>query len=138
MSAYASNTESLRGAKSDNQDDTDFSPRSQIISILTQEELDIQLKSAENKLVILKFCEKWCAPSLMIAPIFENLSEAHRNSVFIEIMAGQAEKLSKQYNISYLPTFYFYRNECKLDEIIGANEKKLRKLIEKHEYKFEN
>ena len=90
--------------------------------LTTQDGLDKVLKEAGHKLVIVMFHAQWCAPSLMMGPVFENVSLENKDCVFIRVDTNKAEQLSDTLDINVLPSFFFYRNTEKIDEMLGANE----------------
>ena len=58
----------------------------------------------------------------MIAPHFESMStEYASNAIFVKVDVDAMEKLSQQCGIRAMPTFQFYKNGEKVDEICGAD-----------------
>ena len=96
------------------------------------EELDKHLKEAEDKLVILMFYAHWCGPSTYIEPIFEELRDNNKDCIFLRINTNKAEKLTDRMDVNLIPTFLFYRNNTKVDELVGANEYILKEQFEKN------
>ena len=102
--------------------------------VATQEELDKHLKEAEDKLVVLMFYAHWCGPSTYIEPIFEELQNNNKDCVFLRINTNKADVLTDILDVSLIPTFFFYRNSAKVDELVGANEHILKERFEKNKH----
>lgn len=71
-------------------------------------------------------------PCKKIAPIFEELSTSASGRVFIEVDVDKNPALTKRYGISSMPTFLVFKNSQRVDEMLGADEEKLRSLVDKH------
>eukprot|EP00041_Stephanoeca_diplocostata_P007399 m.105244 g.105244 ORF g.105244 m.105244 type:complete len:228 (-) comp16858_c0_seq1:183-866(-) len=82
--------------------------------------------------VFAKFTAEWCGPCKKISPVFEELSVSTSRGFFVEIDVDKNAALAKQYGISSMPTFLVLKNTQKTDELLGANETKLRELVDKH------
>ncbi len=62
----------------------------------------------------------WCHK---IAPLYSSLAVEYKDRlVFVKVDAARLYTLKQQLGVNGLPTFHFYRNSQKIDEIIGANE----------------
>lgn len=82
----------------------------------------------QNKLIIVDFTAKWCGPCQRIAPFFEELSnrdEYITKCNFYKVDVDECEDISAECGISSMPTFQFYLNGNKVDELIGANTEQL-------------
>ena len=51
---------------------------------------------------------------------------------FIKVDVDEAEDITKECGISCMPTFHFYKNGAKLEEMMGASEQQLKDLCAKH------
>ena len=67
----------------------------------------------------------------MIAPVFEALSNdaKYNGIVFLKVDVDEAEDIAQSCNISAMPTFQFYRNGSKVEELVGANKDKIVGLL---------
>lgn len=88
-----------------------------------------------KKPAIVKFETKWCGACKVMAPIYEKLASKYLNKIkFTVVEADKFSKLADKYQIQGVPTFIFFRNGKKIDQIIGAVsekefEEKVKKLI---------
>lgn len=79
-----------------------------------------------------------CPPCRMIKPAFEAMSETYgalhgpmgARFVEIELGVGEGQKIASQYNVSATPTFVFFKNGVKVDEMAGADKRGLEVRIE--------
>lgn len=78
------------------------------------------------------FPQNRCGPCKYIAPIFEKLSESNPDIEFIKVDVDKSEDVAASCGISAMPTFQFYKDGAKVDEIRGADVPRLEQLISKH------
>nr|2YPM_A Chain A, LAFCA THIOREDOXIN [synthetic construct] len=103
-----------------------------VIQVTNKDEFESILSEAD-KLVVVDFTATWCGPCKMIAPKFEELSEEYPdNVVFLKVDVDEVEDVAAEYGISAMPTFQFFKNGKKVDELTGANQEKLKAMIKKH------
>ncbi|ORX53154.1 thioredoxin TrxA [Hesseltinella vesiculosa] len=76
---------------------------------------------ASDKLVVVDFYATWCGPCKMIAPKFENLVDEYTNVVFAKVDVDEASDIAAEVGVRAMPTFLFFRNGNKVDEVVGAN-----------------
>ena len=87
----------------------------------------------DTKPCVVDFYADWCGPCKMIAPRFEELSRVHSNVAFVKVNVDEAQSIAAHCAIRSMPTFHFYKNGHKVDEMIGADpsglEQKIKKLL---------
>ncbi|XP_070848842.1 thioredoxin b [Chaetodon trifascialis] len=85
------------------------------------------LKNAGDNLVVVDFWATWCGPCKQIGPLFEEESKKpeNKNVMFLKVDVDEAPDVSEYCQISCMPTFQFYKNENKVFEFSGANDKTL-------------
>ena len=78
-------------------------------------------------------CSARCPPCVGIAPAFAQLAKDHEGSVvFIKVDVDKADDVSADCKISAMPTFLFYKNGEKVDELVGASEAQLKEKVAKN------
>ena len=93
------------------------------------------LEESNNKLVVIDFTATWCPPCQMIGPKFVALSEdaAYKDKAIYKKCDVDANKeASEAAGIQCMPTFKFYKGGKEVDKLEGANEAKLKELIDKN------
>ncbi|RUS85165.1 hypothetical protein EGW08_007069 [Elysia chlorotica] len=92
-----------------------------MLSVATKEEFDSII--AETKtLIVVDFFATWCGPCRAIAPELERWSKAYEGEVlFLKIDVDENEDAAEEADISAMPSFHFYKNGEKIDEVVGAN-----------------
>jgi thioredoxin 1 len=73
-----------------------------------------------------------CGPCKYIGPIFEKMAEEYPDVAFAKVDVDEAEDVSAACSIRAMPTFQFYRNGEKVDELQGADQAGLTSMILKH------
>jgi len=102
-------------------------------SVTDKADFDNQLDKAGSKLVVVDFFATWCGPCKMIAPKLQTMSEELKGVVvFLKVDVDENEDIATEYKVSAMPTFVFIKNKEKVEEFAGANEAKLRELVEKN------
>ena len=56
-----------------------------VVDVDSEAEFDKKISSAGTKLVVIDYSTTWCGPCKVIAPKFDQLSEAYPDSVFIKV-----------------------------------------------------
>lgn len=95
------------------------------------QEYEALLETSKSKLVVVDFTAKWCGPCRMIAPILEKLAEENPEVEFVKVDVDEASDVSTTCGIECMPTFHFYKGGEKVDELIGADEDELEKMVAK-------
>ncbi|GAX20331.1 thioredoxin 1 [Fistulifera solaris] len=90
------------------------------------------MEISKTKLVVIDFSAEWCGPCKYIGPIFEKLSDEIDTVVFAKVDVDEADDVAGLCGISAMPTFQFFRNGQKVDEVMGANVDALNKKIAQH------
>jgi len=80
-------------------------------------------------LVVVDFFATWCGPCIQIAPFIEELSHKYPDVVFLKVNAEANRDIAEKCNIRSYPTFHFYVNGTKVDQLSGANSQKLENMV---------
>nr|XP_039270596.1 thioredoxin-like [Styela clava] len=103
-----------------------------VIQCHTKEDFDKQLCDAGQKLVVVDFYATWCGPCKVIGPKVAAMSGEYKNAVFLKVDVDENSDTTEKHGISAMPTFLFFKDGQKVDELVGASEAKLREMIEKN------
>mmetsp|Transcript_8507 Transcript_8507/g.11985 ORF Transcript_8507/g.11985 Transcript_8507/m.11985 type:complete len:163 (-) Transcript_8507:346-834(-) len=93
-------------------------------------EFDRQIN--QKKLVVVDFSASWCGPCRMIAPAFDSLSRKYPNIVFLKVMEDTNKELIIEQGIRAFPTFLYFIEGRKVDEVRGANINKVEEKVLEH------
>lgn len=88
-----------------------------------------QFNSLKSKtLLIVDFYATWCGPCKAISPVFDKLSKQHEGStsiIFAKCDVDKAKDVAQTCGITAMPTFQFYKEGKKVDEVKGADVQQL-------------
>lgn len=85
-------------------------------------------KLKANPLLIIDFYAVWCGPCKVISPAFERLAKQHESSasvVFAKVDVDKARDVAQECGITAMPTFQFFKDGKKVDEVRGADNNQL-------------
>ncbi|KAH8819306.1 thiol-disulfide exchange intermediate [Xylogone sp. PMI_703] len=81
-------------------------------------------KLKTNPLLIIDFYAVWCGPCKVISPAFERLAKQHESSSnikFAKVDVDKARDVAQACGITAMPTFQFFKDGKKVDEVKGAD-----------------
>ena len=83
--------------------------------------------------LIADFYATWCPPCKQIAPIYDQLSTTYAapgKFAFVKVNVDEAREIAAQYGIQAMPTFLLFKDGKQVEEIKGADPRKLKTVIE--------
>ncbi|PYI16021.1 putative thioredoxin [Aspergillus violaceofuscus CBS 115571] len=86
---------------------------------------------AEDKPVIIDFWATWCGPCRMVSPVLEKISNETEKVAFYKVDVDAHDDISQEVSIRAMPTFILFKNGAKVDELVGADQRALAKLVER-------
>ncbi|XP_073408547.1 thioredoxin-like isoform X1 [Dendrobates tinctorius] len=95
------------------------------------EEFNAIIISGGNKLIVVDFTAAWCGPCQKIAPFYESLASKYPAILLYKVDVDSAVDIATESGIRAMPTFHFYKDGEKVDELSGADPDKLESLIKK-------
>ncbi|KAJ3003097.1 UNVERIFIED_CONTAM: hypothetical protein HDU68_005883, partial [Siphonaria sp. JEL0065] len=81
-------------------------------------------------LTVVDFTATWCGPCKQIAPRFETLASQYPDANFLKVDVDELKEIAGRYQVSAMPTFIFFKNGEKLDQVVGAEIQKVEALTE--------
>ena len=85
-------------------------------------------KLKASNLLIVDFYAVWCGPCKVISPAFHKLSKPYEQStsiVFAQCDVDKAKDVAQACSIAAMPTFQFFKQGKKVDEVKGADVQQL-------------
>ncbi|OHF00498.1 thioredoxin [Colletotrichum orchidophilum] len=106
------------------------SPNMVVHNVRSAEEFNTIIK--EKPFVLVDAFATWCGPCKTMAPALLKHSEdsANKGIHFIKIDVDELPDVSQELNIRSMPTFIIFNNGKRAQEVVGANLKGLRNLVE--------
>jgi len=93
-----------------------------IVEVRSLQEFEQWLSRAnrERKPVFVDFWAPWCAPCIMLAPIYEKLAKRFRNkALFLKVNVDEMPELASRYGIFSIPTLLAICGEREMDAVVG-------------------
>ncbi len=75
--------------------------------------------SDSNGTVIVDFWAEWCGPCKMIAPLVEEISQAHPEITFGKVNVDDEPAIAAAYGIMSIPTLIKFRDGKMVDQNVG-------------------
>ena len=104
-------------------------------AILTGTDANFQAEVIKSDLpVLVDFWAPWCGPCLMIAPVVEELAEAHKGKLkVVKMNVDENGQTPQTYGIMAIPTMILFKGGELKEKLVGALPKaKLTEAIAKH------
>lgn len=84
--------------------------------------------------LIADFYATWCPPCKQIAPVYNQLANSHSapgKFAFVKVNVDEQREIAAQYGISAMPTFLLFKDGKQIEEIRGADPRKIKAAVEK-------
>ena len=70
--------------------------------------------------MVVFFSATWCVPCKTIAPRISELANEHSDCIFAEVDVEHNEAIKTKCGVTSMPTFQFFINSDRVDELVGA------------------
>ena len=97
------------------------SPTIKALQNVTAAEFDNLI--ATNAKVVVDFYADWCGPCQRLKPILNDIAIQYPDIKFVAVNTDTEKALSTKYSIRGLPTVLFFKDGCKVDQMVGFNSK---------------
>ncbi|KAL2810789.1 thioredoxin [Aspergillus granulosus] len=88
--------------------------------ITTKEEYLEKIVNSKAPIVLDCFAE-WCGPCKAIAPQVAKFAEQYPNVEFYQIDVDELSDVAAEIGVRAMPTFIFFKDGQKVNEVVGAN-----------------
>lgn len=77
------------------------------------------------------FFATWCGPCRAISPHVQKLSDKFTNVSVNKLDIDKVPSVAQSQNISAMPTYKLYKNDQLVEEVVGANPRRIEALFTK-------
>jgi len=102
------------------------------VKVTYLDNLDAFNKEISSGVTAVDYTATWCGPCKMISPIFEKLACKYPNAKFFKVDVDKGKAIASTQNISAMPTFRIYKDGKQVGELVGASERDLKTLLDRH------
>lgn len=85
---------------------------------LNGQNLETSIK--DNNILLIDFWASWCGPCRAFGPVFEKVSEKHKDIAFAKCNTEEAPDVAAQFGVSSIPTLAIFREGILLYSQPGA------------------
>jgi thioredoxin len=100
-----------------------------VTEVHSESQFASELASANGRPVVVDFHATWCGPCKAIAPKVQQLSDMNPQCVFLKVDVDKVPGVAQAHNISSMPTFLFFVNGTKVDQLKGADSAELERKV---------
>ena len=77
-----------------------------------------------QKPVLVDFWAEWCGPCRMVAPVLQELANAHGDKIgFVQLNVDENPRTAAAYRVTSIPTINVYQGGRVVKQIVGAQPK---------------
>lgn len=81
--------------------------------------------------VLVDFYADWCGPCKLVAPLMDDLAQAHTGRLLVvKVDTDHAQGVAQRYGVRGIPTLILFRNGAEAGRSVGFEPEKVRRLAE--------
>uniref|UniRef100_A0A1I7TPT7 Thioredoxin domain-containing protein n=1 Tax=Caenorhabditis tropicalis TaxID=1561998 RepID=A0A1I7TPT7_9PELO len=103
-----------------------------VVVVNGDSDFDRKFAAANGKAVFVDFTASWCGPCQYIAPVFSDLANQYKGSVFLKVDVDECRGTAASHGVKAMPTFIAFVGGQKKATIQGADESGLRSMVSKY------
>ncbi|XP_062927867.1 glutaredoxin 3 [Mobula hypostoma] len=103
-----------------------------VVEVESAKQFEEILEKAKKSLVVVHFWAPWAVQCTQMNEVLNELAKEYAHVVFIKLEAESVPEISEKYEISAVPTFLFFKNCQKIDQLGGAHAPALTKKVQQH------
>lgn len=95
-------------------------------------------QTTQDRVIVFDFSATWCGPCQRIYPVLNQLSQQYPQMLFFTVDIDEVNEMAQHFEIQSVPSFKFIYNNKIVAEFSGADEQRLRQIVQDldQEYNF--
>lgn len=109
-------------------------PGNKVVSVESEDAWNgmMQDSALKGKLILVDFYATWCPPCRRASPVYGKMSIDYDDVLFLKVDVDKVPSLMRDQNVRAMPTFQLLRDSKRIDHVVGFDEQKIRRMIERH------
>ncbi|XP_036191593.1 glutaredoxin-3 isoform X2 [Myotis myotis] len=103
-----------------------------VVEVGSPQQFEELLHLKAKSLVVVHFWAPWAPQCAQMNDVMAELAKEHPQVSFVKLEAEAVPEVSEKYEISSVPTFLFFKNSQKIDQLDGAHAPELTKKVQRH------
>ena len=88
-----------------------------VVSELTNGEF---IEFTKKGIVFVDFCAEWCMPCVMMAPVFDEISDKFKKFKFGKVNIDENKELASRFKVMSIPCLIAFKDGKEINRIIGS------------------
>ena len=90
-----------------------------------------ELLNDESTPLVVDCYADWCPPCKVSSPQFEAMSKKYDQARWVKVNVDEQPEIAGAFQVHAIPSFFVMRGKTLLGAVVGADTKKLEKIVEK-------